>query len=281
MNGDLRGASDKSTLMPAITSEVECPATISVSEAPSILIIDGQALVVALGKPSKSQPTFGDFAIRFAKRIKYLGAAYTRVDIVFDRYRKQSLKASTRKKRGKGKTPVRREIKNDVVPLPSDWKAFLALPENKADLANFLSEEMMKYPFGGLEVFVAGGFKDERRVESTNPGTPVQHLAASHEEGDTRVVLHATRTDFPIKVIMARDTDITLLAVHHFDKMNCQAVWVMAGTESKRKHIPVHTIASTLTRVQRENILAFHALTGCDITSKSATISKKQHGSNT
>ena len=49
----------------------------------------------------------------------------------------------------------------------------------------------------------------------------------------------------------------------------------MAGTSTKRKFISIHTIALSMEAHIRKNILAFHAITGCDVTSYLAGISKK------
>ena len=52
----------------------------------------------------------------------------------------------------------------------------------------------------------------------------------------------------------------------------------MDGTSAKRKFIPIHTIALSMEDQLKKNILAFHAITGCDVTSYLAGISKKMHG---
>ena len=55
------------------------------------------------------------------------------------------MKSGTRKKKGKQATPVRREIQNRGVPLPPKWDNFnfIAIAENKADLARFLSRQLI------------------------------------------------------------------------------------------------------------------------------------------
>ena len=51
----------------------------------SFLIIDGQALVVALGKPD-ADATFGDLAETYVKTVLIAGSEYHRIDVVFGRY---------------------------------------------------------------------------------------------------------------------------------------------------------------------------------------------------
>jgi len=57
MNGSLR-TGNKSILAHVITEGIDCPEIINLHDTSSCLIIDGQALVVALGKPENAQ-TFG------------------------------------------------------------------------------------------------------------------------------------------------------------------------------------------------------------------------------
>ena len=53
MNGSLR-TGNKSILADVLTEGIECPEVIKLHDTSSCLIIDGQALVVALGKPANA-----------------------------------------------------------------------------------------------------------------------------------------------------------------------------------------------------------------------------------
>ena len=74
-----------------LTQQVQTPANVTV-EKPSCLVIDGQALMTALGKPPDIK-TFGDYANKFANAVFKMGAKYKRIDVVFDRYQSESIKA--------------------------------------------------------------------------------------------------------------------------------------------------------------------------------------------
>ena len=70
------------------------------------------------------------------------------MDLVFDVYRKNSLKAATRVKRGKGRTRmVAPETK-----VPGNWNEFLRCDSNKTELFTFLAEHLViqSYPEGKL-----------------------------------------------------------------------------------------------------------------------------------
>lgn len=100
INGNLRSG-NKAVLADVITEGIECPEGIELHDTSSCLIIDGQALVVALGKPDGAV-TFGDLADTCVNTVLKAGAKYHRIDIVFDRYRKETIKGTTRTRRSKG-----------------------------------------------------------------------------------------------------------------------------------------------------------------------------------
>lgn len=115
-------------------------------------------------------------------------------------------------------------------------------------------------------ILVSGGFEDEQEVRSSS-AIDVEPLRATHEEADTRLILHAVNSRHKRVVLSAGDTDVFLLLVHHFDKIAAAECFMMAGTSKHRKYIPIHDVCSLLSMEERENILALHALSGCDTTS--------------
>ena len=83
-----------------------------IHDEPSRLLIDGQALVMALGKPPDIR-TFGDYANIFDSTVFKMGANYQRIDVIFDRYQDESIKAGPRTKCKQRHRPVRRKIGNN------------------------------------------------------------------------------------------------------------------------------------------------------------------------
>ena len=69
------------------------------------------------------------------------GKPYGQIDVIFDRYRETSIKSAERQRRCNSKKDIRRSVKGRNV--PSCWSSFMASQENKADLANLLSREML------------------------------------------------------------------------------------------------------------------------------------------
>lgn len=108
LNGDLRSG-QKSLLSDSLIGDTPCPQSLEAADIgeEGQLIVDGQAHVVALGKVPKAK-NFGDLADTFVTLILQMGAAFSRIDVIFDRYYDLSIKSSTRKKWGRKAVPVRR-----------------------------------------------------------------------------------------------------------------------------------------------------------------------------
>ena len=222
MNGSLHtGSSSKSRLANELIQDVSTPEQVTLT-GNTCLVIDGQALVMALGKPS-GITTFGEYADAFVNSVFAMGKKFERVDVTFDRYQQDSIKTGTRMKRTRGSRPIRRVIENQNVPLPDKWTNFLSLGENKANLAEFLSQQLMTnaVSIAPTTLVVAGGFAQITDVKSSDPEMDTSSLQANHEEADTRLVLHCVDTNAEPMVVLVRDTDVLVLLAAHFDKMLC------------------------------------------------------------
>ena len=256
INGSLR-TGNKAIMIEKLVEGLDCPPKIDLFGKSSCMVIDGQALVVSLGKP-KDSVNFGDMSDAFLRAVLQIVKFCQRIDVVFDRYWEYSIKEITRKRRSKT---------NRDVPLPKNWSNFMALSENKADLARFLSEQLITRASESKEIVTAGGFRDELEVRSSTPTTPLSCLNANHEEADTRLAFHAMNVTNDAVVVSASDTDVLVILVSHFHRIHCKELWMKAGTSKKQKYIPIHNVACNLPRSCFQALIPFHALTGCDTTS--------------
>ena len=147
-NGMLR-FSKKSDLLSFLPQDgqPECPNVFDAN------VIDGAALVHIL--PTTSVATFDEYAdLMFIPYLVRLLEKCSRLDIVWDTYIQNSIKASARERRGQG---VRQKVvgKNK---MPTNWKGFLRDEKNKEELFKFLSIKTMAFKFcDGKEVFVTNG----------------------------------------------------------------------------------------------------------------------------
>ena len=183
----------------------------------------------------------------------------------------------TRLKRKQFHRPVCREIANQTVPLPEDWSNFIALEENKADLACLLSNHLIELsPKHKPVIVVSGGFADETTAKSSDPDLDVSFLMANREEADTRMILHCIHTPVKTVVVSAQDTDVLLLLVAHYDRIGCSNAYLKAGSSKNPQYIPVHDIQKAITDSQVDTLLAFHAITRCDSVSQFSGHGKKK-----
>ena len=113
---------NKLIMADCLTDGVPCPEQIIILTQAN-LILDGQALVMSIGKPDGAT-TFSDLADTFCNSVFGMVRVYQRIDVVFDRYTQSSIRDGTRNRRTKGYTPIRRLIEERDVPLPQNWGTF-------------------------------------------------------------------------------------------------------------------------------------------------------------
>ena len=132
--GNLRLPGSKSDVVECL--EAHCQPQYQAPDSIDVIIIDGPA-AVNMVKPSASANTFSEYAsLCFIPYIEAQLQQARRVDVVWDEYIPNSLKATTRRKRGSG---VRRRVQANNE-LPRDWQGFLRLDDNKSELFKFLAE---------------------------------------------------------------------------------------------------------------------------------------------
>lgn len=80
---------------------------------------------------------------------------------------------------------------------------------------------------------VAGGFKEITDVKFSYPGMDISLVQATHEKTDIRLILHCINTDAETFVVSARDNDVFVLIIAHFNKMQYTQQWMKADISKK------------------------------------------------
>lgn len=119
------------------------------------------------------------------------------------------------------------------------------------------------------------GFVDEKEVQASERATDLSALKATHEEADTRLIVHCVNSNLDNIVVSARDTDVLLLLIAHVPHIPCPNLYMMSGTATKRRYFNIRAIYENLPAGSVSARLPFHALTGCDTTSFICNHSKK------
>jgi hypothetical protein len=166
----------KSDLVHCLEKLISPQEHILTNPAVTVIIIDGAAIVNML-KPGVTTKTFQDYATQvFIPFIARQLRNADRVDIVWDEYFQDSLKAKTRSKRGKG---VRRRVE-PCSAVPRKWNEFLRIDDNKKELFVFLANAAMSIDTDKLIVTTLNSevlCNHQRDLSELSPCT--------HEEADT------------------------------------------------------------------------------------------------
>lgn len=189
-------------------------------------ILDGPA-IVNMVRPGDAK-TFGDYAMnRFKSYIDNRYGDQLRVDVLFDIYTTNSLKASVREKRGEG----RRQLVKSIVKLPAVWSKFLRVDENKQELFDFLGNEVVANA-GHSSQFLICTSEDTAK---TNVEFDLSSISpCDHEESDSRIMVHlnhAVNNSHRKVLIQTVDSDVVAIAVRCFIEIrNLMALWIAFGT---------------------------------------------------
>ncbi|CAH3151254.1 unnamed protein product [Porites lobata] len=207
-----------------------------------VIILDGSVLVNML-RPGSAK-TFSDYASQvFLPYVASQLQQASRVDIVWDEYRPDSLKAETRVKRGKG---VRRRVKAST-PIPAHWQEVPCIETEKQVLSTIQSDVVCT---------------QSKNVSRLTPCT--------HEEADTRIILHledAVTEGFNKISIRTVDTDVVVLAVAAAQRHRNTEIWIAFGTGKSFRFLAAHEMARILGPDRCIALPMFHAFTGCDTVS--------------
>ena len=266
---------NKSLMLHEHERTIQMPSQNALSQAmPTCCIVDGMA-VIQMYKYSGAK-TFGDYAAimttAFMRFFHISGCK--RVDIVFDNYTnaRGSIKSCERERRGSARG-VRQNILSHQTQITLRWEKFIAEPDNKTTLKNFLTlywkENMPGLLSEGQQLVIAGGLIDASKVIllQTNRCQQISSLFCNHEEADTRLVLHAaaaSKGGFQRIVVSSPDTDVLILLVHFAMDIGGE-LWLRLPKGGRL--YPAHSIARALGIPLCKVLPPFHATTGCDTTS--------------
>ena len=193
-----------------------------------VAIMDGAVLVNIL-RPSSCK-TFSDYASDvFVPYINRELQQACRVDIVWDQYFGNSLKAHTRESRVSGPSHRRRVEPSTPVPK-KNWQQFLRVSTNTIELFKLLSNELMMVPIpAGQELVITDG----EGVHCNTARNTLDISPCNHEEADSRIMLHiadAAERGFNKILVRTVDTDVAVLSVATVQELGMIEIWVKFGT---------------------------------------------------
>jgi len=226
-------------------------------------IVLGGAAIVQMLKPAACK-NFREYSQEiFIPYVSTRLQSSSRLDLVWDIYTADSLKASKRAKRGKG---LCRCVVAEAA-IPRNWQNFLRVDTNKKQLFKFLSEAVLQwFNLKDKQLFITDG---EEEVCSKPPLSDLSSLApCTHEEADSRMLPHAShaaRHGHHKIMIRTVDTDVMVLAVLVAQNLQPEnELWIAFGTGKRFRYLAAHEVAGGLGPEKAQALLMFHSVTGCD-----------------
>ena len=213
-SGNLLATTNKSQLLSIIEKSPETKVDVienSTEYAYKACVIDGMALVQEMGKPS-SVNTCLDLANHFLDRLATKTEKYDEIHLVFDSYDiDMSLKTATRNRRLGETDKISYQVTDTTSIKSIPMKKFLSHVKTKDRLCVFLSHKAHAKYADSSKVFVVS-FRNN--ILSNRSG--FEHLSSSHEEADTKLILHAhcaAVNGVQTIDIHSPDTDVFILAL--------------------------------------------------------------------
>lgn len=219
------------------------------------IVFDGMAIVQML-QPKSAKSTYQQMAEGFWSYILSQSAGVSNLHIVFDRYEDNSVKIQTRERRGENISSIAPvSIQPNMV--IGDWKRVLTSTKSKCELTKlytrYITQNCHCLLRDGVQVFVSGGLKQKVLRVTNEYVAYVDALESTHEEADTRMLLHlvhASSVGAKNAVLFSPDTDVLVLLVHHFDYLGLSELYFRTGTKGihfdNTRYIKVHIVHSML-----------------------------------
>ena len=239
-------------------------------DAPSrkIALVDGMVLLQKMAKKPTTIVTIKDLSECFNDRLMSLTRDYDEIILVFDTYRDDSLKSTTRDKRRQGRAPIQYQVTDDTNIKHIPMSRFLSHDKTKADLTNYLAAKTLEYNSTSHKMVITSS------SGHTRSNKDLLFQDNNHEEADTlliyQAVLASQRNPSDAQMVFfSPDTDVLVLVIANYDLMlkntsismasgvmGIQPIWTAIGAE-RAKALP-----------------AFHAFTGADNTGRFSRIGK-------
>lgn len=112
---------------------------------------------------------------------------------------------------------------------------------------------------------------NREKVASTTPSNLSGLMPCNQEEADTRMILHAADgiTEGCKRIVIRTvDTDVVVIAIALVQSLpGCEKFWIAFGVGKMFRFLDITAMSEALGPEKCAGLLAFHAFTGCDITS--------------
>lgn len=266
-NGDMR-----TTSKAALKNKIQILSGVRNQEPPTVVILDGCAILWTVPWPAAPAKVSAFITAAVATILRRVQAAPVS-HVVFDRYYKLSTKSCCRTARQKGTSRVYNLTEESPLPQQS---VMLKVTANKEQLIQMIVHRLCSMqPPPGTDVVITG--PDPHPIHM---GSGLQQDPLYHEEADVLMAFHVINESSlgqrNIRVV-SDDTDVLIILAHHLHMKTKGLSQNM--TLSIESCTSTHNVISVNDVIRQHatimpNLLAAHALTGCDTVSSFAGIGK-------
>ena len=150
-----------------------------------IAVVDGMVLLQKLSTKAATIATVKDLSLNFNTKLMLLTRNFDEIILVFDTYKPDSLKCSTREKRQGGHGPVQYQMKDNTKIQHITMKRFLLHDQTKADLAEYLADKILEYNKDSSKLLIVCAAGKARS------NSDLEFQDNNHEEADTLMIHQA------------------------------------------------------------------------------------------
>ena len=134
---------------------------------------------------------------------------------------------------------------------------------NKTELFKLIADEISQTQSPALLVAT----KEDEAV-TNKPYDTSRISPCNQSDADTRVMCHVADIDELEKIlVLTVDTDLVVIALGVFHKLNTAELWIEMGVGGSKQWIPIHKYSQLLGEDVCKALPFWFALTGCDTTS--------------
>ena len=261
-----------------------------------IIISDASAVLRNLTWPGTGRlvSEFINTVRQHAQHMEKLLIDYDQVFFIFDRYNSDSIKGEERLVRSKGVT--RTYVLSPGVEMPAQ-KIVTSVTRNKVQLIDLIVASLTDDPILSKSCLILTGSQETPYKIQDGKVELCHELRTLHEESDVVIInqlIWAVRDENPATNVLVKcdDTDVFVLLVHYYSKLNLPNLTcclMMQGPVKGRKLIDIGLTVVQIReklKINPENLLALHALSGNDTVAACHGIGKgkalkvlREHGS--
>ena len=159
--------------------------------------------------------------------------------------------------------------------IPGNWQEFLCIEENKIELFSFLATIVTSMANESNKDVISIYNSD---VLSNHPRDLARLAPCTHEEADTRIILHledAVKDGNDKLSFRTVDTDVVVLAVTAVQRLDVSELWTAFETGKHFRFLAAHEMARSLGPDRCIALPMFHSFNGCDTVSSFGGRGKK------